>query len=125
MADYYSTLTANDFIPCSFKQFVLLKKAFEAEQRRREAEYDVDFSIQAEYEDGKGVFIFSEDYFGDDDLTDGFSRPVGQLLSSVGQEYVEFSFSQTCSQVMPGSHGGKCFRINDDGTLVWPTFKWK
>jgi hypothetical protein len=124
MPDYYSTMTANECVPCTRHDFDALSFALQAEQQRIALDDDIPICIQIEYNEGEGVFMFAEDYFGDDDLTPNVCFAIGSFLNSVGCDYLEFSFSQTSSRIMVQSHGGGSFRIYSDGRLSWPKDVW-
>lgn len=124
MTDYYSTMTANEWVACSRKDFDILNLALQIERQRIEEEGDVDIFLQVEYSSKEGVFIFSEQYFGDDDLTENVILAIGKLLSSAGRDFLEFSYSQSASRIMAHSHGGGSFRIYNDGRVGWPKLIW-
>ena len=124
MTDYYSTMTANEWVPCSRQDFDALRFALQVEQQRIEADDDISICIQVEYNKEEGVFIFAKDYFCDDDLTENVCLAIGKLLSSAGRDYLEFAFSQTASRILARSHGGGSFRIYSDGRLSWPKDVW-
>lgn len=123
MADCYSTMVATQIVACSRKDFEELERAIQGEGEDLDG-IDVESCIQVEYVDGEGVFLFVEDYFCDDDLSENICSAIGRFLKSVGQEYLEFTYSGTCTRVMVGSHGGGSFRIYADGRLVWPRIEW-
>lgn len=123
MTDYFSTMTANECVPCARHDFDDLRFALQAERQRIESD-DISICIQVEYNKGEGVFIFAEEYFCDDDLTENVCLAIGKLLSSAGRDYLEFAFSQTASRIMARSHGGGSFRIYSDGRLSWPKDVW-
>jgi hypothetical protein len=124
VTDYYSTMTANEWVACSRQDFDDLNEALQKERQRIIEEDDVDLCLQVEYSSKEGVFIFSEQYFGDDDLTDNVCLAIGKFLSSAGHDYLEFSYSQTASRIIARSHGGGCFRIYSDGRIDWPKLVW-
>jgi len=123
MADFFSTMAATQIVPSSRIDFENLDRVIQA-ARESDDGFNIESSIQAEYIDGEGVFLFVEDYFCDDDLSDDICSAIGRLLHSAGQEFLEFSFSVTCTRLMVGSHGGGSFRIYADGRLVWPNLTW-
>lgn len=101
----------------------MLHLTLQVERQRIEEEGDVEICLHVEFSDEDGVFMFSQ-YFGDDDLTEKVSLVIGQLLRSVGRDFLEFSFSQTASRIIPRSHGGGSFRIYSDGRIDWPRLVW-
>lgn len=123
MTDYYSKMTANDWVACSRQDFDILNLALQNERQRIEEEGDVEICLQVEFSDEDGVFIFSQ-CFGDDDLTENICSAIGQLLRSVGRDFLEFSYSQSASRIMARSHGGGSFRIYCDGRIDWPKLVW-
>ena len=46
MADYYSTMTANDCVACSRQDFDILNLALQNERQRFDEEGDVDICLQ-------------------------------------------------------------------------------
>lgn len=124
MADYYSTMAAKECVLCSQEDFKALNEALQVERNRFEEEEGLDFSLRAEYNEEEGVFIFAENYFTDDDLTENACQAIGRFLQSTGREFLEFGFSQTASRITPYSHSGGSFRIFRDGRLVWPKSIW-
>lgn len=123
MTDYYSTMTANEWVACSRLDFDILNLALQNERQRIEEEGDVEICLQVEFSDEAGVFIFSQ-YFGEDDLTENVILAIGKLLSSAGRDFLEFSYSQSASRIIPRSHGGGSFRIYCDGRIDWPKLVW-
>lgn len=124
MTDFFSTVAAKEVVPCSERDFDCLNRALMEEQQRLMNVEGVENFIQAEYNDGEGVFIFAENYFGEDDLTDNICKLIGEFLKTVGFECLEFGVAQFASKVMVGSHAGYRFRINNNGDLLYPTMDW-
>jgi hypothetical protein len=122
MTDFYSTMTASRCIPCSFADFVDFEHVLMSEKMRLDNK-GLDFCLDVEYSDGE-LFIFADRYFDDESIPEKVCSAIGKLLSTSGQEFIEFGFSQTASRLMVHSHGGGVFRIYNNGEVVWPKLTW-
>jgi hypothetical protein len=121
--DFYSTMTADECIPCSLEDFEELQHVLSEARQRLEDEEELGLCLVLKYTDGE-LFISAPDYFDDDSLPENVCSAIGRLLRLSGKEFLECEYSQTASRIAVNSHGGGVFRIYNDGTLVRPEIVW-
>ena len=123
MADLDSFMAAEMRLKCSLGDVATFQRALDEEQRRQEDDGWGSHEVRCDYDPDEGLLIYSE-CFGDDDLSDGVCKAVGELLKTVGEYSLEFTYCQSSPAMEPGSLGGGKFRIDTNGKVVWPKLAW-
>jgi hypothetical protein len=112
MSTSYSIHTAECSVKCTRAQFAELKEFL-----------DGGGGFELEYY-SDGAFLSAEENGNTDFLPEPFLVALGKLMADAKMSHLEVGFACTASRMHPGSHGGGCYRIMPDGSIVTPSILW-
>jgi len=128
MSNSYSIFTAATPVPClpiELEQLQeMLRRAEEDEDHCHGFTIDNSAGPKSTHLELEGAYLYAEENGTVDELPADFLLLLGQLMTRAGMPWLELGCAQTCSRLIPGTHGGLFLRLHPDGAIEQPWVLW-